>query len=82
MCSVMSDTLRPHGLRPARLLCPWNFPDKNTEAVCHFLLRVGSPQSLKFKHGSGEIPQDFEAWASKREKKNKLSMEVPTAGHD
>ena len=23
-CSVMSDTLRPCGLKPARLLCPWN----------------------------------------------------------
>ena len=23
--SVMSDSLRPHGLQPARLLCPWGF---------------------------------------------------------
>ena len=23
-------TLRPHGMQPARLLCPWNFPGKNT----------------------------------------------------
>ena len=22
-----------------RLLCPWNFPGKNTEASCHFLLQ-------------------------------------------
>jgi len=29
-CSVMSDSLRPHGLQPARLLCPWNSPGKNT----------------------------------------------------
>ena len=28
--SVMSDSLQPHGLKPARLLCPWNFPGKNT----------------------------------------------------
>ena len=27
-CSVMSDSLQPHGLQPARLLCPWNFPGK------------------------------------------------------
>ena len=27
-CSVMSDSLRPHGLLPA--LCPWNSPGKNT----------------------------------------------------
>ena len=23
----------------ARLFCPWNFPGKNTEVVCHFLLQ-------------------------------------------
>ena len=23
--SVVSDSLRPHGLQPARLLCPWRF---------------------------------------------------------
>ena len=26
VCPVMSDSFRPHGLQPARLLCPWNFP--------------------------------------------------------
>ena len=25
-CSVVSDSLRPHGLYPARLLCPWDLP--------------------------------------------------------
>ena len=25
VCSVMSNSFRPHGLQPARLLCPWNF---------------------------------------------------------
>ena len=32
--------LRLHGLWPARLLCPWNFPVKNTRAVCHFFLQM------------------------------------------
>ena len=27
---VMSSSLRPHGLYPARILCLWNFPGKNT----------------------------------------------------
>ena len=31
--SVMSDSLWPHGLQHARLLCPWIFPGKNTEWV-------------------------------------------------
>ena len=27
--SVVSDSQRPHGLRPTRLLCPWDFPGKS-----------------------------------------------------
>ena len=38
-CSVVSDSLRPHGLQSTRLLCPWNFPGKNTGVGCHFLLQ-------------------------------------------
>ena len=37
--SVMSDSLQPHGVKPARLLCPWDFPGKNTGICCHFLLQ-------------------------------------------
>ena len=32
-------SLRPHGLKPARLLCPWDFPDKITEVGCHSVLQ-------------------------------------------
>ena len=38
-CSVMSDSLWPYGLWPTRLLCPWNFPGKNTGVDCHSLLQ-------------------------------------------
>ena len=31
--------LRPHGLQSTRLLCPWDFPGKNTGVGCHFLLQ-------------------------------------------
>ena len=34
--------LRPHGLSPARLFCPWDFPGKKTRAGCHFLYRGSS----------------------------------------
>ena len=37
--SVVSDSLRSHGLQPARLLCPWNSPGKNTGVGCHALLQ-------------------------------------------
>ena len=32
-------TLWPHELHPARLLCPWVSPGKNTGMGCHFLLQ-------------------------------------------
>ena len=37
VCSVVSDSLQPRGLQPARLLCPWDFPGKNIGVGCHFL---------------------------------------------
>ena len=37
--SVMSDSLRPHGLESARLLGPWSYPGKNTGVGCHALLQ-------------------------------------------
>ena len=37
--SVVSDSLWPHGLQPASLLCPWDFPGKNTGVGCHALLQ-------------------------------------------
>ena len=41
--SVVSDSLQPHGLEPARLLCPWDPPGKNAGADCHSLSRGSSP---------------------------------------
>src|SRR5574337_991167 len=40
--SVVSDSPRPHGLQPTRLLCPWDFPGKSTGVGCHYLLRLYS----------------------------------------
>ena len=69
-CSVMSNSLRLHGLLPARLLCPCNSPGKNTAVGCHPLLQgvfpaqgrnLGLPhcrQILYFlsHHGSPNVP--------------------------
>ena len=44
--SVMSNSLRPHEQQPARLLCPWNSPGKNTGVDCHFLLQYGRESGL------------------------------------
>ena len=36
--SVVSNSSRPHGLQPTRLLRPWNFPGKSTGVRWHCLL--------------------------------------------
>ena len=52
--SVGSDSLQPHRLQPARLLCPWNSPVKNPGVGCHSLL-----QGILLTHGSN---QGFQHW--------------------
>ena len=37
--SVVSDSLRPHGLQPTSLLGPWDSPGKNTGVGQHSLLQ-------------------------------------------
>ena len=37
--SVVSDSLRPHGLKPTRILPPWDSPGKNTGVGYLFLLQ-------------------------------------------
>ena len=45
--SVVSHSLRPHGLKLARLLCPWDFPGKNTGVGSSSLLqRIFPAQGL------------------------------------
>ena len=47
VASVMSDSVRLYGLQPARLVCPWNSPGKNSGVDCHSLL-----QRIILNHGS------------------------------
>jgi len=44
----MSDSVRPHGLQPTRLLCPWDFPGKSTGVGCHCLLRMDFLEGYNF----------------------------------
>ena len=37
--SVVSDTWQLHGLQPAKLLCPQDFPGRNIRVGCHFLFQ-------------------------------------------
>ena len=46
--SVESDSQRPHGLQPTRLLHLWDFPGRSTGVGCHCLLRLLCYKSSKF----------------------------------
>ena len=39
VASIVSNSVRPYGLWPTRLLCPRNSPGKNTGVGCHALLQ-------------------------------------------
>ena len=40
---AMSNAPRPHWTVAHQLLCPWDFPGKNTGVGCHFLLQGTFP---------------------------------------
>ena len=46
--SVVSNSSRPHGLQPTRLLHPWDFPGKSTGVGCHCLLRISHEDCIRF----------------------------------
>ena len=45
--SVVSDSSRPHGLQPTRLLHPWDSPGKSIGKGCHCLLQMSRFQLLQ-----------------------------------
>ena len=58
----MSDSSQPHGLYPARLLCPWGSPGKDTGVGCHallqgiFLTQGSNPSLLCLLHSLSPAP--------------------------
>ena len=72
----MSDSLRPHGLQPTRLPCPWDSPGKNTGVGGHFflqgvfpiqeldpsLLHCGEGDGTPLQYSCLENPMDGGAW--------------------
>ena len=70
--SVVSDSLRPHGLYPARLLRLWDSPDKNAGVGGHFLL-----QGIFSTHrwNTCLLPWQVDSWPTKlTEKPLSLSL--------
>ena len=61
LVTQLCPTQRFHGLWPARLLCPWNSPGKNTGVCCHFLL-----QGIYLTQGSNTaLERLFTIWANR-----------------
>ena len=63
VASVMPDSLRPYGLQPTRLLCPWYSLGKGTGVDCHvllqgiFLIQGSNPSVLYLLHWwAGSLP--------------------------
>ena len=50
MAKLCTTLLRPHGLQTSSLLCPWDFPSKNTGVHCHFLLQRIFPNQGSNSH--------------------------------
>ena len=48
--SAVSDSVQPQGLEPARLLCAWDSPGKNTTVGHHALLQgIFPPQGWNLR---------------------------------
>ena len=43
---VVSNSLQSYGLQPSRLLCPWDYPSKNTGVDCFLLQGIFPTQRL------------------------------------
>ena len=59
---VVSDSSRPHGPQPTRLLRPWDFPGKSTGVGCHSLLRLrmlGGPENIQLLELSTTVGPSF-----------------------
>ena len=55
VASVVSNSLQPYGPQPARLLCAWDSPGKNTRVGCQALLQ-GIFLTQRWKPASPESP--------------------------
>ena len=69
----MSDSQRPHGLQPFRLLHPWDFPGKSTGVGCIVIIpedrgglrREANAATKPWKHHSGGVLRVCPALAQK-----------------
>ena len=63
-CSVVSDSLWPHGLQSTRLLCPWDFPGNILEWIAISFSR-GSSQPRDWTRVSHTVDRHLTIWAAR-----------------
>jgi len=71
--SIMFNSLWCHGLFPARLLCPWTLPGKNTGVGCHYFSR-GSSQPRDQIWFSCIAGRSFTIWVTRENLFRKYSV--------
>ena len=81
---VVSDSVQPYGLQPARFLCPWDFPGRNTGVGCHafllgiFLTQGSNPGLLHLWHWqAGSLPLAPPDLSSKSVQFSILEIAIP-----
>ena len=68
--SVMSDSVRPHGLQPTRLLHSWDFSGKSTGVGCHCRLRY-----IYRERDTHILQADFfTVWAAREARGDKITF--------
>ena len=75
--SVVSDSLRPHGLQPTRLLLPWDLPGKSTGVGCHHPLQ-GFPEGMKEVWKCASCPEGDEVCQQKNNHHHAITLQCAT----
>ena len=75
--SVVSDSLRAHGLQPTRLLRPWDFPGKRAGIGCHCLLQCTTREDPE----SGQIWAQVRCLARDNLETNSITMKPETVSY-
>ena len=79
---VMSDSSRPHGLQPTRLLRPWDFPGKSTGVGClcfstFFLLKLLGALRRRGSEPYGNLGHSWSRFGEQEVQSPDLSMSIP-----
>ena len=84
--TLATQLLQPNGLGPARLLCPWDSPGKNTGAGCHallqgiFLIQALNPRLLHWQADSLSLSPQGSSLAPPREHEDSKDVQILATG--